>query len=298
MSTEFEPFHEQLIHHLQEGVCFIDKRLKFTLWNSAAELITGFTSKELIGTACQDSILHQALTTLNKENNNVCPFEQAVTDLKPCAYRLFLQHKQGHHVLINLKVIPLEDNSGLAGTIGVFSDASNQAELEATTRSMQKLMRIDPLTSLPNKRSLFDSMKGEYLRFARYGTPFALIAIAINPPQGEFLPRTGPEREALLKWFAQQLSLGFRKADTPGRLHGASFLALLPHTNTQAAEKAANKLRTMLKATPYPGNGTPVTASFGCASIARSDTLDRLIDRAKSALKMARDNQDNEIVSL
>ncbi len=298
MRVQFEPFHEQLLQHLQEGVCYLDKHNKFTLWNSAVELITGFTSDELIGTACHDSILHKALTMLNPDNDNICPFEQATVDLKPCAYRLFLEHKQGHHVLINLKVIPLKDDSGMLGTIGIFSDASNQAELETTTRSMQKLMRIDPLTSLPNKRSLFDSMKGEYLRFARYGTPFALIAIAINPPPGELLPRTGPEREALLKWFAQQLSLGFRKADTPGRLRGASFLALLPHTNTQAAEKAAKKLRTMLEATPYPGTGTPVTASFGCASIARSDTLDRLIDRAKSALKMARDDKDNDIISL
>ena len=159
-------------------------------------------------------------------------------------------------------------------------------------------MRIDPMTQLPNKRALFDSMKGEYLRFARYGTPFALIAISIDPPEDEVLIRTGSERDALLRWFAQQLSIGFRKADTPGRLRGASFLTLLPHTNTRAAEKAAEKLRRMLEITPYPSNGKPITASFGCASISRSDTLDRLIERSKSALKLARDAKGNQVISL
>lgn len=298
MSVQFEPFNDHLIQHLQEGVCFIDKRQKITLWNNAAELLTGFTAEEILGTPCRDSALNQSILSLNPETDIICPFEQATVDLTPCAYRLFLQHSAGHRMLLNLKVIPVEDASGLLGTIGIFSDASNQAELEATTRSMQKLLRIDPLTRLPNKRSLLDSMKGEYLRFARYGTPFALIAISIDPQQDKKLTRTGPERDALLKWFAQQLSIGFRKADTPGRLRGASFLALLPHTNTLAAEKAAEKLRVMFASTPYPGSGTPVTASFGCASISRSDTLDRLIDRAKNALKIARDDQGNFVVSL
>lgn len=298
MSVQFEPFHEHLLQHLQEGVCFIDKRQQITLWNNAAEQLTGFAAEEMLGTSCRDSALNRSILSLNPGTDIICPFEQAPTDHTPSAYRLFLQHNDGHRVLINLKVIPVEDASGLLGTIGIFSDASNQAELEATTRSMQKLLRIDRLTRLPNKRSLLDSMKGEYLRFARYGTPFALIAISIDQPQDKKLTRTGPERDALLKWFAQQLSIGFRKADTPGRLRGASFLILLPHTNTLAAEKAAEKLRGTFASTPYPGNGMPVTASFGCASISRSDTLDRLIDRAKNALKIARDDQGNFVVSL
>ena len=298
MKVQLEQFYKHLLLHLQEGVCFIDGDQKITLWNQAAELITGVAADELLGTSCRNSALNRAILSLNPEQNLICPFEQATIDQIPCAYRLFLQHSDGHRILINLKVIPVRDDAGLLGTIGIFADASHQTELEVTTRSMKKLLRIDPLTSLPNKRSLFDSMKGEYLRFVRYGTPFALIAITINPPQDKKLTHTGPDRDAMLRWFAQQLLIGFRKADTPGRLRGASFLVLLPHADTRAAEKAAEKLRKIFESTPYPSNGIPVTASFGCASISRSDTLDRLIDRAKSALKIARDDQSNHVASL
>ena len=296
MQSPFDSFYETILHHLAEGVCFVNHQRQISLWNHTAERITGFAPEEVLGTPCCDSVLTCSIPELNPDCSITCPFDPAFTTGTAQAYRLFHLHKEGHRILINLKVIPTEDGSGTTGAIGIFTDASSQTELEATTHSMQKLMRIDPLTRLPNKRALFDSMKGEYLRFARYGTPFALIAVAIDPD--ERLPRSGPDRDALVKWFAQQLSAGFRKADTPGRLRGASFMVLLPHANTQAAEKAAEKIRRLLLRTLYPGGDYPVTARFGCASISRSDTLDRLIDRSKNALKIARNNTGNAIVSL
>ena len=295
---QYTPFYEHMIQHLREGICFINTRQKITLWSDALVELTGFTSEELIGTSLTYSAMYQSIGELNPDENIIFPLDRSNVDQSSSSYRLVLRHKQGHRLLIDLKVIPVKDNSGLLGTIGVFYDASNHAELEATTRSMKKLMRIDPTTSLPNERSLFDSMKGEYLRFARYGTPFALIAMSIDPPANEALFQTKLERDALLKWFAQQLSVGFRKADTSGRLRGASFMALLPHTNTRAAEKAAEKIQRILESTLYPTIGIPITASFGCASISRSDTLDRLIDRAKKALKAARNDNGNQVVSL
>ena len=194
---QFTPFYEHLIQHLNEGVCFINARQKITLWNDALVELTGFTSEELIDTSLTYSALYQSMGELNPDDNIIFPLDRSNVDQSSIAYRLFLRHKQGHRLLIDLKVIPVKDNSSLLGTIGVFSDASNQTELAATTRSMKKLMRIDPMTSLPNERSLFDSMKGEYLRFARYGTPFALIAISIDPPENETLFQTKLERGRL-----------------------------------------------------------------------------------------------------
>lgn len=298
MSANIDSFHETLILHLQEGVCYVDHRQNITVWNSAAEHITGFATNDLLNRAYGDSILKESILSLNSDNIETCPFLQTIENQTTNAYRLFLKHQQGHRILINLQVVPVVTDNEPPGALGIFSDASHQLELDATTRTMQKLMRIDPLTKLPNKRSLFDSMKSEYLRFARYGTPFALIAISIEPPEDKALTNPGPDRDALLEWFAQQLSIGFRKADTPGRLRGATFMALLPHTNTQAAEKAAKKICALLECTPYPSSGKPIIANFGCASIARSDTLDRLIIRAKAALKSARINPDTMIASL
>lgn len=296
MSTPFTPLYEQLLQHMSEGVCFIDPEQNITLWNLALEQLTGIGAEEAIEASSRDCILIYSSPVQSPDNETDIPFEQMNLSRGPKAFRRYLQHKDGHRILINLKVIPVELDSGSFGAFGIFSDASNQTPSEPSSRAMQKLMRIDPMTQLPNKRSLFDSIKGEYLRFVRYGTPFALISVAIDPD--ERFQHTPTEKKALLKWFGQQLSSGFRKADTPGRLRGATFAILLPHTNTQAAEKAAEKLRALIERTECPGIEASVTASFGCASITRADTIDRLMDRAKKALKAARKSGGNAVASL
>ena len=134
MGMSLTPFYKHLIPHLHEGVCFIDARQKITLWNNALVELTGFTSEKLIGTSFTYSPLYQSIVELNPDDNIIFPLDRSNIDQAPCVYRLFLQHKQGHRILMNLKVIPVVGDSGLLGTIGLFSDASNQAELEATTR--------------------------------------------------------------------------------------------------------------------------------------------------------------------
>lgn len=296
MNAPITPLHEHLLQHMTEGVCFIDPDQNITLWNHALELLTGLSAVEAINSSCRDSVLTYSSPVQSPGNETDNPLVQMLSIHARGDFRRYLQHKDGHRILINLKVIPVEGNSGLFGTIGIFSDASNQVPRESVSRAVQKMMRIDPLTLLPNKRSLFDSIKAEYLRFVRYGTPFALISVAIDPD--ERLHRNPAEKRALLRWFGQQLSFGFRKADTTGRLRGATFMVLLPHTNTQAAEMAAEKIRAQIERAECPVIDATITASFGCASIARADTIDRLTNRAKNALKSARSCGGNTIASL
>ena len=106
--------------------------------------------------------------------------------------------------------------------------------------------------------------------------------------------KTGDE---VLKEFAAAISESIRSIDRAGRLGGEEFLIVCPETNLSGAVLLAEKLRAVvesIKIEPLPG----ITASFGCASYTRGDTMDSLISRSDKAMYKAKELGRNRVESL
>ena len=50
-------FYATLLDNLYDGVYFVNRERQITLWNKAAERITGFTKAEVLGKRCADNLL-------------------------------------------------------------------------------------------------------------------------------------------------------------------------------------------------------------------------------------------------
>ena len=119
---------------------------------------------------------------------------------------------------------------------------------------------------------------------------------AVNDKHGH---KTGDE---VLARFADVVRSALRKEDMIVRYGGEEFVILLPEVPGPGAVVVAGRIRRAVAGTPIEAAGErfPLTASLGVA--ARLDegpeSIDELLDRASSALALAKERGRNRVVAL
>jgi diguanylate cyclase (GGDEF)-like protein len=170
-------------------------------------------------------------------------------------------------------------------TLGVFfKDVTEQRKAEAAIRHAAY---HDELTSLPNRKLLFDRLGTAFLGARRRGNHIALLFIDLDnfkPINDELGHAFGDE---LLAAVAERLLSICRVSDTVARYGGDEFTLLLPDVETvRQAEQVAEKLIERFKA-PFEiqGRCVTVTLSIGIALTTAEDAnADSLLDRADMAM--------------
>jgi diguanylate cyclase (GGDEF)-like protein len=110
-----------------------------------------------------------------------------------------------------------------------------------------------------------------------------------------------PVGDASLRKLAGLMTRNLRRIDTIARIGGEEFVVLLPRTNLDEATGVAEKLRSMVEGTEFPGgNGQPggtLTVSVGVAALRPEETGADLLARADNALYEAKDRGRNCVVT-
>jgi two-component system, cell cycle response regulator len=164
----------------------------------------------------------------------------------------------------------------------------------------QRLASVDGLTGLTNRRAFTAAIEKELARSARYGHPLSVVLFdvdhfkSINDKLGH---GTG---DMVLSALGANLGKQIRTCDHAARWGGEEFVVALPSTDLDGALCFAERLRASIEAlavTQADGSRVPVTASLGCATYTRSDTLDSLVDRADQAMYAAKMTGRNRVAS-
>jgi diguanylate cyclase (GGDEF)-like protein len=173
---------------------------------------------------------------------------------------------------------------------------ANNRALAAANAHLQALSTTDPLTGLPNHRTLHRAVDQELERARRYSRPCSLLVLdvdhfkALNDTYGH------PAGDAALREFSQVVRRTLRGIDLVGRWGGEEFLAVLPETDGPLALETAERVRDAVAGHTFPaGGGSHVTCSIGVATYP-SDGADRAelvaaADRALYAAKRLGRNQ-------
>lgn len=116
-------------------------------------------------------------------------------------------------------------------------------DLHQAYEVLERLVVIDPLTEVANRRAIDAFAKEEYDRAQRYKTCFSVLMIdldyfkKVNDTYGHYI---GDE---CLKIVAEKLNDSLRELDKFGRFGGEEFVAILPETDLTEAIKVAERLR-------------------------------------------------------
>lgn len=174
-----------------------------------------------------------------------------------------------------------------------FGAAMGHKKAIELTEQLQLMATTDPLTGLPNRRSLMAGMELEVARAERSGRPLALALLDIDRFKTINDTHGHPAGDAVLQAVADELRKITRAGDILGRFGGEEFAIVMPETDLKQARWACERLRKGIakRIMHYP-NGTSghVTISSGVALLAGDEGCDHLISRADGALYQAKED--------
>ena len=281
-----------------DGVIAIDRSGLITIFNRAAELLTG----------------HSADETINKINiSDLYPSPQIARKIKKLiysethgdkgrldGYEVDIETHAGDKIPIRLSAALIYSNSEEIGSVGFFHDMTHQKKLE---NSLRKLSITDALTGLYNQRHFYSCLAKEVERAHRYQRPLSLICFDLdhfkdcNDKLGHL------EGDNVLRIIGKLLLEIVRKSDLAFRYGGDEFFLISPESDMASAQKTGEKIRHYFN-NRWPYNViyknidlTPVTLSLGVAQLEENEAAESLIKRADVAMYQAKRRGGDQVAA-
>lgn len=291
-----EAYFKILLDNLHDGVYFVDRHRRITYWNKAAERISGFSAEDVLGSNCADNLLNHADGGGCVLCQAACPLANTLQDGQPREADVFLRHKLGHRLPVNVRISPIRDEAGeIVGAVEWFCDASHKHEMLNELDLLQRETLKDPLTGMGNRRFAvceFDRRLREHVNF---GTSLGLLFIDID--HFKFVNDTyGHDMgDRTLALVARSISSALRGADKVCRWGGEEFVAFVPGVSREAFKNIAERVRALVEAATIDvvGAQLKVTVSVGGTFACESDSLETLVARADALMYQAKSRGRN-----
>lgn len=140
-------FYQDLLDQISDGVYFVNRDRRITYWNGGAKRITGYDADEVMGHSCSEGILRHVDDTGRQLCLSGCPLARVMKDGNPLETNIYLHHKDGHRVPVNVRGQALRDPAGqIVGSVEVFS--TRVANPYAGQRRVRNDDSLDPVTGL------------------------------------------------------------------------------------------------------------------------------------------------------
>ena len=168
--------------------------------------------------------------------------------------------------------------------------------LRRENRELERLVCVDSLTGIANRRHVLSLLEAEWKRSTRDGSPLAIVMLDLDEFHAFNAHYGHPTGDACLRRAAgAMVSCLRRPSDFLGRYGGEEFVAILAGTDAIGARIVAERLRATVEALAIPHEGSPyapvVTVSAGFAAMQPGPGSSRaeLVEAADAALRRAKE---------
>lgn len=299
-------FQRIILNNTAMWMNILDIDANVTMWNKAAENISGYSKEEVLGNSNIWELLYpdeEYRTSIYNKAFEVINQGEEITD-----FETTILCKDGSKRTMSWNTHDVKDESGdVIGSIAIARDVTQiQAsekklklltlELEQSNKELLQLSYLDQLTNIPNRRAYEEKITNEIQAAKRSGEDLSLLIIDIDNFK-EYNDIYGHENGdiALFRVANQIRNTLPRKTDFLARYGGEELVAILPYTSivkaTLVAEKILQCLLNLNIEHSYSKFNKILTVSIGVAS---TDTgVDKLLTHADQALYKAKRNGRN-----
>ncbi len=282
---------DTLLNAISEGVYLVDCNRTIQKWSPGAVRLTGFSFEEVECRSCSDNILVHVDSKGRQLCKDGCPLLLTLLDGEVREARVFLRHKNGYRLPVQIRTVAIRDAEGkIIGAVEAFREVADNESLINRMEELEEAAFIDPVTGLPNRRYMETQIDRLISDFTSSSIPSTLCLLDVD----EFkLANDGYGHlagDAVLRTMAQTLHNCLRSTDILGRWGGDEFLLLLPRTGSSSAMQTLERCRVLVESSTTPFEGRPIqlTVSLGAAVIAEHDTAATLLARADDQLYKAK----------
>lgn len=291
-----DTIHATMLENLFEGVYYVDQDCRIRYWNTAAERLTGFSRKEVVGRSCEDALLRHVSGDGALLCFKGCPLKKTLDDGSQAESEVFLQHKAGHRVPISIRVAPVLDDAGeVLGAVEMFRDARKENEQEQRIKRLEAMAFLDPLTELPNRRFLLARLESRLSELKRYDWQFGILFMDVDDFKTVNDTHGHDVGDAVLKMIAATLNATVRSFDLVARYGGEEFIVIVSNVTRPQLIEIGERFRNLIAMSSLRAPEINVTVSVGLAQAAPEDTAESLIKRADEKLYAAKSTGKNRV---
>jgi diguanylate cyclase (GGDEF)-like protein/PAS domain S-box-containing protein len=297
------PRREELLYEvvetIAEGVYFIDLEGRITFWNKGAERITGYLRGETIGKRCSDNLLRHVDAAGCELCVNGCPLASVIAEGAPKEVAVFLHHKDGHRLSVDVRASPILDPDGRSlGAIEIFSDRSERSSLIAELETLKREVLKDALTSLGNRRYAELGAASALREFESGGGLCGVIMIDIDHFKNVNDTFGHASGDRVLRMVGWTLANAVRRNDAASRWGGEEFLVICPRIDAAALAEVAERVRALVERSWLSledGRRISVTVSVGAAIARKGDDFASLAARADERMYASKSGGRNRV---
>ena len=178
---------------------------------------------------------------------------------------------------------------------------TTQLQLQRANQELEKLVNLDGLTQVANRRCFDERLEQEWQRLLRNHQPLSLLILDVDyfKYYNDFYGH--PQGDACLIQLAQMLSqVVKRSSDLVARYGGEEFVIILPNTELLGAIAVAEEIQGELQKSAIPHQASQihptVTVSIGIATAipTLADNPQQLIKKTDQALYQAKQQGRNQ----
>jgi diguanylate cyclase (GGDEF)-like protein len=224
----------------------------------------------------------------NPLGDEAYPMHGVLQSNRPQCTTLKVPLDAGKRMELELHAIPMLDGAGnLQGVAEILRNESQSKKNPVLYRELRQAASQDPLTGVANRGELETCLRDLHAECVRgdFADPFSIIFIDIDHFKrinDTYEHATG---DKVLINLVRLLEDELYSEETVGRYGGEEFVIVCPGTDLEHAVKRAERVRNAVQDASL-GGALPfqVTASFGVAEAASTDTAESVLQRADQAL--------------
>lgn len=285
-------FYKELLDSMTDGVYFMDMNRVVTYWNKAAERLTGYAAKEVVGKNCGDNLLKHiddqgCVLCVGK-----CPMKATMEDGKVREANVFMHHKFGHRVPVFVRSAPMRDENGsLVGAVEVFSDNGKNLDILKEIEGLRKEVLTDQLTGIGNRRYADISLERLDQAMQESNVPFGILFVDIDHFKHVNDTWGHQVGDQVLSMVGKTLNAVLRPLDVACRWGGEEFVVLLSNTTKDGVTTVAERLRKLVEKAwiDHDDKRISVTISIGAANSDECEDAISVVNRADKQVYLSKE---------
>jgi PAS domain S-box-containing protein len=286
--------HKALLDHLEAGIYMVDRQRRILYWNRGAEHISGYSAQEVAGRFCQGDLLMHCDETGKGMCGKGCPLSTVMVDGKPREHNLFLRHRHGHRIPVQVRSRPIYDSKGaITGAVEVFEQLMVPAPIDR--RALREHGCLDELAEVAN-RAYGEFRLGHAVHgLRRFGIPFGWMAVEVNDVSELEHGYGHGLVDAAVKMLAHTLDSNLGPLDFLSRWGQAAFRIEVHSCFGQGLGELTAKLQVLARASNLEWWGDPVRVTVSVLGVMAEpgDSVDSLEKRVAAALANCRKAKGN-----
>jgi diguanylate cyclase (GGDEF)-like protein/PAS domain S-box-containing protein len=290
-------FLQDVIDSIPSIIVVKDTEDRVQMANRASASLYGKPTNELVGQLSTD--LNPSVSSFEIAHQRRI-HQQVIDTQKPYQGEQEIIDRDGNRRWYQVVISPFKDGSDTGkGVITTCIDITDrkgmEIALQQANEKLGRLVTLDGLTQISNRRRLDEYLNQEWQRMVREQQPLSLIMFDVDffKPYNDSLGHQQGD-EALIAIATAASRAVKRSADLLARYGGEEFAMVLPNTRRAGAEVVARALQQEVAALQIAHPQSPIsdylTISIGIASVVPTpeQTPEDLIAAADAALYQAK----------